>query len=331
MSEKNPSRLAAILEDLLEEIIRWSAVASDTCHTAHHQQQSVDEKVQQIERNSLIIQDRTERDKISIEDIHEKVDALLAKGNEAKELAQTHLSEVNAILSRAQSTLTHWSNELNKALDWLARAEERVRKAQAELAAAKANLRSAESELWSAESALRSCLNYRDDKGNRRNCSGQAARVSSARTNVARAQERVHLAEIELVAALKELERAQARVACCQRAVEFAEEAVKEATEALEEATLAMTYGERSLEIANSAHEHDKIVATTFEEQEAVVDEMMVQSRQAINQSNEARHFLDLASQSEESAQRYQMMVRTEIIYRVGKLYDLNRPESFLD
>lgn len=327
MGEVNPRLLAVILEDLQQELTRWATVASDTIATAAYTQRHAEEQVDQAHRHAAIVNDKAANDRDAVENLRGQVEVLFSKCVEARQLSHKALAETTTALQKAQKTLSLWQTEMEYALAWLARAEERVRRAEAELAAAEAELRRAESELSRAESAYRNCVNYRDDKGRRKDCSSEASRVRRAQEAVHAAVLRVKAAQLELAAAKAERERARARVKCCQTAVGIATKAVEFAQEAKERATMAVNASERSLETAQAAQRFMKQAVQKVTEEEEAADDMLQDVQLAANFTSEGQHHFRNTERFEESAQRLRIITRTELDNRIGILYELNRPD----
>ncbi|MBA3531141.1 MAG: hypothetical protein H0T73_04380 [Ardenticatenales bacterium] len=324
MAEKNPRRLALILEDLQQELSRWALKASAAINASSYRQRQMREQVVQVQRQTNIIVQRLVDDRETTKAAEEEVKTVYATCEDAKELSHHTLAKAVATLKQADDTLLHWQNELELALAWLKRAEERVRLAEIELAAAQAELRTAQSELSWAENAYRSCHN----KGRRKNCNGEAARVQAAQARVVQARHRVHLAEVELAAAKAERERARARVRCCQTAVGYATEALNMATDAHEQATIAVNVAERSLEVAESAQRVMVAIHSLIAQEEEKSEEMETLVQRITVLEDEAQTQHTTASRTEEIAQSYHTFARMELDHRILRLYALDRPEQ---
>ena len=326
MSTHDPRIVAQALEDLENELTRWSSIASDMLATATDTQRHAKEAVDRALHNAAIMLDRAKDDEESVEKVMSSVAASIETCTNATTTAQDTLKESQTALEESNATLQKWHLELEKALAWLARAEARLEKAIQEFERARSALKSAERNLWSAESRLRNCQN--DE--NRRDCSGEAAAVRRAIAKVADAQQWVEVAYQEVIAAKEEVERAKARVACCKKAVALSTEAVNLAQESVSTATQAVNSAERSLEFAHAA---ERLVRMAQEKMLAEIESaenMMTETKTAQEFTDNAAIHLQNADNAENTAQTYATSMRLELGYRIQQLLDLNRP-AFLE
>lgn len=332
MGVHDPRRLTVILEDLKLEMQRWSVRASDTIKLATYTQRQAREKVEQAYHNACIVEEQARSDRQVVNDLMMQVRTLLDKCEEAIQTAKQTSSKTQAAKLNAEKTLAHWKDELQYALEWLARAIQRVARARRELELAQNELREAERELSYAESALSRCRNSytTDSEGRRhyRDCSAESARVARARAAVEQAKARVRAAEIELQAALAEQARAERRVEACKVAVSYAQSAVETAIEANERAVMATNAAERSMERAQASQRSSEAANSLVMREEEHSSEMMrhVNDAQRLVR-DEAEVHLRMANRSEESAQRYHILARHELNYRIDRLLELNRPD----
>lgn len=327
MGELNPGRLAVILEDLQEEIVRWTTVAGDTIHAASYAQRYAEEQVIQTLHRAYMVENNATQDMASVKEVDGRLQVLFSKCQEAKELSYHALEKGETLLVKAEEVLAYWQSELVYALAWMEQAKDRVYAAERELEAAQSDLRWAKSELADAERALNDCLNYRDDRGRGRDCSGARSRVRQAQAAVNAAVDRVQAAEIELIDARAELARAQARVRCCQIAVENATGAVNTAREAVSRANMAVNAAERSLESAMAGQRFFAQALRKAQEEEEEAQAMLRETRSAEKLTGEGRFRYQNAERAEESAQHVLIMAGKELDERIARLHELNRPE----
>jgi DNA repair exonuclease SbcCD ATPase subunit len=331
----NPRKLILILEDLQEELMRWSTRASEMLETANYTQRLSQEQVDREHHRAGVMIDRAIEDRYAVDDMQAKVNSLLSSCHEAKQQAHKTLKEVNISWNQAQKTHSHWQTELDYALNWLDQAEQRVVEAQAELRAAEIHLSNAKSSLANAIQALQNCRNsgysYTDSNGYTRHyvpdCSSYEQAVRQAEEKVLHAERRLEAAIKELKAALAELERAKRRVACCQTAVGHTKQAVNLAEHAQERADLAVNAAERSLEHAEAAQRTVLIADEKATEEEDEAHMMMRDVTDAQSFTSEAQSQLRNADRFEESTQRLVVITQSELTRRVDQLYEFNRPD----
>jgi len=331
----NPRKLILILEDLQQELMRWSSRATDMLETANHTQRLSQEQADREHHRAGVIMDSAIEDRHAVDDMHEEVNSLLSNCHKAKQQAHRTLKEVNISWNEAQKTQNYWHKQLNYALQWLASAKQRVAQAKAKLKTAREYLSDAEQKLEYAQRALQNCRNsaytYIDHEGRTRhhvpNCSGYEAAIRRAEEEVWYAQHRVEAAIEELNAAIAEQERAKRRVQCCKTAVGHAEQAVNLAKQAIEHADMAVNAAERSLEHTESA-KRTMLIAdekATEEENEANMMKDDVQDAQSF--TDEAQFQLRNADRLEESGQRLLVITQDELTRRIDQLYNFNRPD----
>jgi len=336
MGVTDPRKLAVILRDLDDEMERWSAKASDILNVATYTQATTREAVHQARRRTLITTEQYYEDEGVYRSRAQSIEDLLSKYSEAVKTAIKLVEDVEDASKRAKATLTHWKNELQKAIAWQRRAEERVRRAEAELVEAERALARAERDLSNAEAELRRCRNtvyeQRNSKGEvirrtKPDCSKFVAEVNRCQYAVRAAQQRVELARIELRDARAELARAIARVKACEQAVDYAQRAVATAELSLERAKNALGQAERSLDHVHAAERALNRAGELLRNEQAKVEDMNIQIQQSEDFLAEAQTHLISSTKYEESAQRYRIMARSEIQHRVEMLFALNRPE----
>lgn len=324
MSTYDPRVVGQALEDLQNEIARWSSAASDMLSTAEGSQRSAKEGIERALHNANIVLDRAKDDEENLKKAISSVNEVLEKCLTAITSSLDTQTQSETILAEAKTTLHIWQAELEKALAWLIRAEARLEEAIQEHARAVSALRSAEWSLSNAESRYRSCMNDKE----RNNCNSEIAAVNRARAEVVSAQAWVRDAKQEVDAAKDEVTRAKARVGCCKQSVAFSSEAVAKGEESVSSAAQAVTSAERSHEHAKAA---EILIRTAEKKVNAEIDAAettMVETRLAQNLTFDAARKLDTADKSEGSAQIYSTLVQKEIAHRIQRLYELNRPTS---
>ncbi|MBK9926323.1 MAG: hypothetical protein IPP66_13665 [Anaerolineales bacterium] len=324
MSSYNPRIVAQALDDLQEEIARWSSIASDTLTSATEFQRHAKEAVDRALHNAAILLDRAKDDQDHVQNVVSSVASLLEKCVVAKNTAHQTLTEAQRVLREAHSTLQLWQGELEKALAWLARANARLAAAITEYERALSALRSAEWSLSSAESRLYNCRNDKD----RNNCSSEEAAVSRARGEVAYARNWVRAAEVEVTAAKEEVAQAKARVACCEKAVSLSEQAVNLAQEGESSSIEALNSAERSLESVQAAKRLVQVAQSEVTSEVESAESMMTDTQAAQALTDEAAYHLRMADSAEDSAQIYSASVQKELEHRSQQLYELNRPSE---
>ncbi|GEM_PF-2354688 len=327
MGGKNPRQLIQILQDLTDEIKRFTTTVNDTIKSANYNQKSANERINQGLHQAGIINNLVAEDQAKIQEVKAEITELSVKCDQAVEDAHNTVTEVTNAQNLANDTLRIWENELEKALNWLHRAEIRLERAIQEYNEALQDVESAKYQLQSAQSSLSSCLSYRDSEGRGKDCSGEYARVAQAEANLERAIIRLQEAEIELRDAQDEVERAKARVNCCRRAVAYAQEAVKHSESALENAKEALISAERSLEEIKTTEKfmikaEDIIV---FAQENA--ENMMIQVKEAQRLTDEAQNFYRQAENLGDATYNYASLGSREIEDKINNLIQFNRPE----
>ena len=324
MITHDPRILTRILGVLEEEVQRFTRTASDTLKQAEHTQSCAQERIRQALRWSAIANYQVESD---LEDVHRieiEASSLLRQYSVAIETSHETVALTGQAQQNAESTLTHWANELQAALAWQARAEARLEKAIRLYQQAQANLESAKSSLSRAESSLQGCRNDPE----RKNCNSERKTYENAQVAVSIAHEEVQRAEREVHEAQKDLERAKARVRCCQNAVNYAEQAVHHAKLATGHAEQALNDAERSLESAESADRattNARVEATVAEEQ---AEQLRIKVNQAEVSTNEAQAYHQTARNMTDSAHRLSSRGMQDLRYRVSQLIIFNQVSS---
>jgi ribosomal protein S18 acetylase RimI-like enzyme len=329
----DPKRLALLLEDLLQEVMRWSALASDTLEEAKYAQRYTHERVIQTSRRARILNSRALDDRILYQTKSTDVSILIGNCEEGVKIAETALKELELVRQKAHDTLNHWNGEKRQADEWLSRADRRLSKARQALDNTNATLTQAKSRLQRAEEDLRKCRNASTtDKQGRRvrqNCGKYETAVRMAQVDVTDAEAKVKIAESELKDAEKEHKRATERVNCCDRAVSLATQAVERAESAHQRAADGLSTAERALEHAHAAQRALEQARTLLEAEEEEVDLMLREAQHAENSVDEAQLHLRNTLRYEESAQRYHVIARAEINTRLVYLREINRPDLF--
>ncbi|MBZ0297958.1 MAG: hypothetical protein K8L99_35725, partial [Anaerolineae bacterium] len=321
MGVTDPRKLIVILRDLEQELERWSGKASDMVRTAQYAQNIQREQVERTWRHSRLVTEQYNEDEAVYRSRKQNVHDLVLRCDDNVQTAQVLVSDVETKLNEVKTNLEHWTNELEKALEWQRRAQARLARAERELAAAQQSLASAERELSYARDELRRCQNsYETDSQGRRyrkDCSGPARRVERAVAEVNAAQRRVQIAQIEVNEARAELDRATRRVRAYQSAVQLGKQARDRAEESLLRAQNSLTQAERALDSARSAERGVELAGERLETEGEHVDQMNVQVQYADDRLSEALVHLNNSLKKEESAQRYRIMARADLLYRV--------------
>ena len=324
MSRHDPRILIRAFDILNEEFSRFNQISSDTLKEAEHTQKCAQERINQANRATAISLNQSQSDAENVKEGDTEIRGLLSNSSEAVEVAHQTLEKVNQASQQAQTTLSVWQNELQKALAWQARAEERLVRAIQEYERAQRNLAIAQQDLASAESCLESCLNDSE----RKSCNSEERAYNSARAEVAEAIQELKIAEIEVRAAEEELERARARVRCCQKAVGYAEQAVQHANLAKEQANHAFNEAERSLESAESANRAITKASTKVTEENELVQQAIGQVKQAEGFVAQSQVSVQVARSKADSAYNLAVRGNKELAYRRDQLVRLNQPAS---
>jgi hypothetical protein len=324
MSRNDPRILIRAFNILDEEFSRFNQISSDTLKEAEHTQKCAQELINQANRAIAISLNQAQSDAEDVKEVDTEIRGLLSNSSDAVEIAHQTLEKVNQASQQAQTTLSVWKNELQKALAWQARAEERLARAIQEYERAQRNLAIAQQNLASAESSLRSCRNDSE----RKSCSGEERAYNNARAAVVVAFEELQIAEIEVRAAEEELERARARVRCCQKAVGYAEQAVQHANLATEQAKQSLNEAERSLESAESANRAITKASTKTTEEYELVQQAISQVQQAEVFVTQSQVSVQVARSKADSAYNLAVRGNQELAYRRDQLVRLNQPSS---
>jgi exonuclease VII small subunit len=320
MSNYDPRVIAQVLDDLQDQLDRWSSIASEMLTAATDGQRQTEETVGRSLHKAAVIWDRAKGDEEKVLEVVSSVMVVVEKCNTAKNIANQTILEARKVLENAKTTLAIWQAEFEKALAWLTQAEARLTKAIREYERAQRALQSAEWDLSSAEARYRDCISDKE----RSNCYSESAAVSSAQAAVARARQWVRVAEQEVAIAKEEVGQAKARVACCQKAVALATQAVSLSKEGESNAIQAINSAERSLEFAKAA---ERLVLEVQGKVFAEIDNAesaMAETHAAQSLTDEAALHLRAADTAENTAQLYCITVRKELENRVQLLYELN-------
>lgn len=322
MSGTDPRVLIQALEDLDEELGRWSAQARSTLGEARHEYEQGRELANRLLHRAWIARHNADEDRQTVDLAEGELAKLTDRCNDAQAVAELAVNEANSARRRSVSTRQAWEAELRKAQAWLAAALRRLEIARQEEARAYAALRSAESELSYAQSRLRSCQN---DK-NRRECNREVSAVSYAIDQVRRCQADYELAVAERMEAEAEVALAQARVACCELAVATAASAVKLAEQAVEAGDLGLSSAERSLELARAADGWLVEARGHLDEEAEAAEEAVTQAQRASAAADDAYNELRQAEYASDNAQQACSDVRRELEARVDELRQFNAP-----
>jgi chromosome segregation ATPase len=304
------------LEDLQEELQRWSVVAGDALRAADYEQRQTREAVEQMIQRAAIVVDQCERDLEEHSTISGGIDELLQRCSRARATAHDSLQKAHGLLQEAIETLQFWEHELDEALAWLASSEDRLERAQEELEQASQDLHDAERDLNSAESDLEEC--QRDEE--RGDCGDEEERVEAAQQSVREAQECVEKSELEVEAAEEEVRQAQARVDCCQRALEYAHKAIEHAETGMAHADRAVNSAERGLECALASQRFAELAQEQLAAEKQVAEQMTASAASAFRQMDEAIVHQQAADLAESEGQRHSTGARYDIADRVEAL-----------
>ncbi len=335
MAVTDPRKLVVILGDLEHELERWATKASDMVRIASHTQNTTREVVEMTRRVTRLTTEEFYEDEALHRSKKQVTHDLLLNAQDAIETAQAFVEAARERRNSTQVILGRWEKERDRALAWQARAEKRVADAKAELAKAQAALDSARRQLADAERALEKCRNTviekRDSQGrvhrSKPDCSRYVAAVQQAQAEVTSAQNWVRTAEVELNEALAELSRAEARVSACEKAVSFANQALAKATKSQQHGNNALSDSERTMDHARAAENSMDMAGEHLEQERLAVEEMNMFMQQSSDALMNAKNHLIHGTNYEESAQRYRILTRAELEYRIDVLYALNRPE----
>jgi exonuclease VII small subunit len=309
--------LVQCLEDLQEELRRWSSTASEAIRAAEHVQRQGREAVQHMVHRAAIVIDQALQDQHDHDSLAAGVRELLERCTGAKQQSLATRAQADSLLDEARSTLTHWEEELAAALAWLSRAEHRLEAALEDLHRAQSELQTAEWALESAVDSYNRCINAKE----RRDCSGQRARVVEAQTRVHAARSYIMQAEAEAEAARHEVAMARARVACCRNAVGFAQQAVHGAESATANAEHAVNATERALEFALASQRFLDSAQQQVDMEKLAADETLTRAQQASACAEEALFYYINAERNETEGQRHATGGR----YRLSEKVDILR------
>lgn len=333
MTIQDPRILIILLNDLLEELKRWTITTRETSTDMSWYQNQAEEKVIQAQYNAAIIQDQASNDQKAVDQANDEVAQLLSNCYQGLENAQQNLRQAENSEHQVQSTLKNWQTELNLALAWLEKAEARLQRAIEERKKAKIDVRNAELELQNAQVALSLCQNSgsTDDKGRYHapNCYRQEARVIRAKNACKDAIQSLNQAIEEEAGARDELTQAQLRVNCCRSAVGYSTQAVRTANIALNHANSALSFAERSLENAHAAKREVERAQIEAKNEQEIANLMSLAVNTAQKLTEEARSDFKEAENLGNLAQRLEVAVSRELEDRVESLIELNRPPLF--
>jgi chromosome segregation ATPase len=312
--------LVQALEDLQEELRRWSSAASDAIRVAEHKQRHGQENVRQMMHRTAIALDQALQDQYDHDSLAVTLQELLERCTEGKRGCAATRAEAVNVLGRARATLAHWEQQLAAALEWLARAEHRLQLALEDLNAAQAELQSAEYELDSAISAYNRCI----DDQNRKDCSGPRSRVERAEARVHAAQAWVYRAQAEVQAARHEVALARARVACCREAVSYSQQAVQVAQSAFSNAEFAVNAAERALEFAFASQRFLTSAQEEINLEKLAAQDSQNQALEAEARTEESRLYFINADLRETEGQRYATGARYRLSEKAEILRDFD-------
>lgn len=336
MAVTDPRKLISILEDLTEEIRRFTTTVNDTAQAASHCQQQAQERISQGKYKVGILQNSVSEDEVQIAQVNGEVSRQLSLSYQAVDEAHQTLDTANNVHAVATATLKKWEKELQIALRWLQQAEIRLAQAIAEYNAARTNLARAENNLAMAQAALTSCRNtpgYTDSNGKYHpppSCNREETAVAAAIAEVRQAQNRLQKAEYEVTSAKAEVAQAQARVDCCQNAVNLSQKAVQISVDAIADANESMIYGERSLEEAKAAEKSVNLAQDKAIEERENLEKLIGAVNAAQEVTQQAQIYYQQVTHLAESTYQYAKLGNKEIENRRNILYQLNRSESIL-
>jgi chromosome segregation ATPase len=322
MSAHDPRLVAQALDDLQDQLARWSSVATEMLAEAGYTQRITNEAVDRAKQHAALVLHAAGDDERKVQDSSSDVRSWVGKGDAAIGIVCRTSTEVRNVLGNANAALRAWESELDLARRWLTKAQESLEKALEERERAQDALQSAEWDLFVAESNYRDCLG--DEDG--RDCRSEAAEVRQAEREVEEAKDQLSEAEQEVDQAEDEVERAQARVACCEQAINDASQAVSLAQGAEADVAEATNSAERSLEFARAA---ETLLGTAQEEVAAeakAAEDMMAETQAATSSTDEAASHLRRADDARASAKGLAVAAMKELEYRAQQLHEFDRP-----
>jgi hypothetical protein len=322
MTATDPHVLIQALEDLDDELSRWSAQARNTTIEARHEYELGRELANQLLHRAAIASYQAGEDRQTVDLAEGELAKLTDRCKEAQAIAESTVLAAETARRSAVDTRDEWDAELRKAQEWLARARRRLEIALQEEARAAATLRDAESNLARAESRLRSC---QSDK-NRRECNSEVSAVNYAAAQVRQCLAEYELAVAERMAAQEEVAAAEARVACCDLALGTADTAVALAQRAVEAGELGLASAERSLELARAAETWLTEAREHLDEETEAAEEALAQAHLASSAADDAYNELRQADYASDNAQQACSDVRRELDARVDQLRQFNAP-----
>lgn len=322
MTATDPRVLIQALEDLDEELGRWSAQARNALASGQYDYVQGRELAERLTHRAAVVSHQADEDRQTVDTAEGELARLSERCQQGLSVAEAALQAANAALSHAVQTHNRWTAELDKAQRWLARAEERLRVALAAEAQAMAALQHAESNRSWAYSRLRSCQN---DK-NRRNCSGEESDVRHAEAEVQRAAAEYQIAHAERLDAEAEVAAARARVACCTAAVGAASAAVALGKQAREAGELGLAAAERSAELVRAAERWLQEARQHLDEQTEAAEDAVTGAFKASAAADDAYYHLLTGERAGDRAQQLCSDVRRELDARTYELRQFNAP-----
>ncbi len=316
----DPRLISNAIQNLESEIQRFTDTSTGTSQQANILQTIYRERAERGLRWSAIVRDRSQNDTIAVREVHEAVDRLLIQCDNAVGTARQTIFDSEKIRSRAIATQSRWQGELEKALQWEAKAHRELQQAIVFKNESEALVHAASNELSHAQGTLRSC-----NSDSKRQCWSESAAVgaadhklNAARTQLARAEKQVYAAE-------QELARAEARVHKCQESLKIANQAVQKSHQALGIANDSLARAESSLIDANAAKKTLVTAQARSTTAEEFAHEAVQRSRSAELQVDTAQTHLSQSVTSNDAAHGLAIRAKLDLDYRNEQLRDFNR------
>lgn len=320
MATYDPRVLARRIDDLSEQLCRWSMTASSVMEASDLLHRNIIEVLDRVEHRMGVLSSHVQDEEIRLNEVDQAVRiADVTCSSSLAEARSIHSEAVN-LQDTAQRSHDHWHNELEQATEWQARAEDRFNTAMLDYEAACGALEAAKSELRSAQSRLSACrVNPRAD------CSSLEYAVVVARNAVYAGEAWVAQSHNELESAREEVDRAIKRVQCCTQAVRYVVEAVSSAAAGIAYSEHACNSSERSIEHTRAAFQRLTEARRLAIFERNALEAMQIHVRGAQLHAREAEVAHQRAESDEDIAQSYFYAGRHELTQKIDQLEDLNR------
>ena len=331
MIQTDPRYLLVILDDLMQELARWSSRASEEQTRASYVARQAREEVDQAGRRGAVVRNQTEADRRTVKDTAASVSRCTSKCEHGLKAAKQAEEETQKLRQTVESTMAHWTEQLARAKDRHEQMRNRFQEAERAEHKAEAALQQAKVELSNAKIALKQCqaqaiLGAKDAFGSRLDCSAARARVATAQKSLAASEIGLARARSEHAIAKRELELAEERVQACQRAVGHSNQAAVWAVLACGDVSIAVTVAEQAAESARRVRRDITTAERHASRQEKATAAMIAAARDATHEIEEAKILGQQAVRSEASAQRHLSHAASEIAFRMDQLRAFNHP-----